>query len=153
MVSVQVSTDRHAPAEIFGDIENDIIESADRGLFDAASLVPGMLRANFLEKGTRGGLPMWRDISIQSLDLRTSNFDPTQPLIDTGNLMSSGKLARPDEGVIEVTLLEYGFQHDEGTAISPLSGMPVPQRPHMYLVEGMDTDLLDHSFERGFNSE
>jgi len=142
------------------DIASEILVESFESASDAleivgSKIVPEALAANFASKGTRGQMPEWLNVSANSIEpvrevnpsYRT-NPNLNQPLIDTGSLMNSATTTR-QEFVIETTLDPYGFPHDNGTALRP-DGVEVPQREHMYIVEGEDTGKIDKVFEEEF---
>ena len=143
------------------DLETEILvecfEQASEALdIVGTSIIPEALKQNILEKGRRGGMEEWLDVAESSLEAvrvvdpdyrRNDNLD--EPLIDTGSLMNSAITTR-DEFTIETTLSDYGFLHDIGKQVRP-DGVKVPQREHMYIVEGEDTDAINAVFEEEFN--
>ncbi|KKK83598.1 hypothetical protein LCGC14_2791770 [marine sediment metagenome] len=141
-----------------------VLKRAERGLKKAAALVPDFLKDNFIDQGTRGksGQNRWARVSRRQIIWRVTyphGGSPEQkdaywrahkPLNDTGRLRKSfapGPIAIDATGMaVKVTSsTDYGWRHHFGEGFTP-DGQPIWRRPHMYIVDPVDTDKMYDAF-------
>jgi hypothetical protein len=143
-----------------------VLQKAERGLSQAAALVPDFIQDNFIDQGTRGksGQNRWARVSRRQIiwrktyphagspEQKDAYWRSHEPLNDTGTLRKSfkpGPIAIDANGIaIKVTSsTDYGWRHEFGEGSTP-DGQPIWHRPHMYVVDPVDTDQMFKAFER-----
>jgi hypothetical protein len=142
------------------EIGRETIESTKRGLRAAADLVPDFIQETFVVQGARGGNPKWKRLTFRSIAWRKnyphsggfaaqrSYFEQHEPLIDTGTLRDSFVVSEEEGGLrmIITSSTEYGYRHEDPSSTTP-DGQAIWMRPHLFIVEGEDTDRMDAAFE------
>lgn len=164
---ISLSYSKPAFDTLIAEIKSDIQVSAKRGLKSAAEPIPDMIRATFVNVGERGGNPAWPKLTLHSIQYRQTwpasgtqddklaYFRAHKPLFDTGALFQdfqSGQVQAGELGyavIVTAPNSPYGSGHDDGTGKTP-DGQPVRKRPHMFIVVGEDTDVIDGRFESAF---
>jgi hypothetical protein len=152
--------------DIISDIADDLRSRVKEGITSSAALIPDMLQDNMIDEGTRGkgGQNRWARLTRRSIRFRktyplTGSLEEQEryfrshiPLRDTNTLFNSFKVTSVKEEkdgltvAIVTSTTNYGWRHEFGVGTTP-DGQPIWYRPHMYIVEGLDTARIDRGFE------
>jgi hypothetical protein len=166
MVTAMLSRPKALSSILF----QEVVPRAKRSLAAAAALVPGFIQDNFIDQGTRGksGQNRWARVSRRQIIWRKTyphGGSPEQqdaywfahePLRDTGTLYNSfspGQVTDTSDGIaVKITSsTNYGWRHEFGEGSTP-DGQPIWHRPHMYIVDPVDTNQLSKMFAQGMDA-